>query len=103
MQETLKLIASKILPHGDQVVVTEHTDEFGNLHLTLITHPDDIGLAIGKGGKTVNAMRELLKIQAVQQGIRLFLDVRSSEEDAEPTTESAPATANNNEPSEQTN
>lgn len=80
MRELLEYLAQNILPHGDEVEVTKATADDDTVKLTLTTHPDDTGLAIGKGGKTAHALREVIKIKAMQEGKRVYLDIRSSDE-----------------------
>ncbi|MCA9391840.1 KH domain-containing protein [candidate division WWE3 bacterium] len=80
MKELIEFVAKKFVSHPEDVVVTEETDDEGNARITLITNPDDVGMAIGKGGKTAHALRELLKVKATGTGQRVFLDIRSSEE-----------------------
>lgn len=80
MKELLEHIASRILPHPEDFRVEESVDDQGNVRLTLTTHPDDTGLAIGKEGRTARALRELLKIKAIQNHQRIFLDIRSDGE-----------------------
>lgn len=77
MRELLKYLAQNILPHGDAVEVSESAIDENTIKLTLITHPDDTGLAIGKGGHVAHALRELVKIKAMQEGKRVYLDIRS--------------------------
>lgn len=78
MKELLTHIAKKILPHPDDVQVIEEVREDGSIHLTLITNDEDTGLAIGKGGKTAHALRELLKIKAIQDNTKIYVDIKSS-------------------------
>ena len=80
MKELLTFLAQHILPHGDSVEIIEEQDETGSFVYTLYTHPDDTGIAIGKNGKTVHALREILKVQAMQKGIRVNLTIKSSDE-----------------------
>lgn len=80
MKELLEYIAKKILSHPDDIRIDEQTDENGNVNITLITHPDDIGLAIGKGGRTAHSLRELLKIKAMQMRVRVFLTIKTPDE-----------------------
>jgi predicted RNA-binding protein YlqC (UPF0109 family) len=79
MQELLEFVAKKILNHPDDVVVMEENDERG-LRVTLIVHPEDVGLAIGKAGKTANALRELLKVKVTGSGNRVMLDIKSKDD-----------------------
>lgn len=80
MKELLEYITKRILPHPDDIKIEEKVDENGNVYLTLITHPDDTGLAIGKGGKTAHSLRELLKIKAMNSGVHVYLSVKSRDE-----------------------
>lgn len=80
MKELLQYLVSKILPHGDQAEIQEKIEDGGTVRLTLITHPEDIGLAIGKEGKTAKALREILKIRAIQNNQRVYLEIKSSDE-----------------------
>ncbi len=79
MTELLEYITKRILRHPEAVKVEEEVD--GNtVRVTLYTHPDDIGLAIGKNGKTANALRELLKVKAINSKQRIFLDIKTAQE-----------------------
>ncbi|NTV31161.1 KH domain-containing protein [candidate division WWE3 bacterium] len=80
MKELLQYLVIKILPHGNDAKIEESIEDNGTVRFTLITHPEDIGLAIGKEGRTAKALREMLKIQAIQQNKRVYLDIKSSEE-----------------------
>ncbi len=79
MTELLEYITKRILRHPDDIKVEEETDG-DTVRVTLYTHPDDIGLAIGKNGKTANALRELLKVKAINSNQRIFLDIKTVEE-----------------------
>ena len=92
MKELLEHLAQRILPHGDIAEVREEVEQ-GTVRLTLITHPEDIGLAIGKNGKTAKALREILKIKAIQDNQRVYLDIHSSDEESHPMPEHATPTA----------
>ena len=81
MKDLIEFVAKKIVRNPDAVSVTEEVDEEGNARITLLTHPDDVGMAIGKGGKTAHALRELLKVKATGSGQRVFLDIRSTTEE----------------------
>lgn len=83
MKELLEYLAKNILTHPDDIQIEEEILDDGAIRLTLITHPEDTGLAIGKSGKTVRALREILKIKAIQTNEKIFLEVRSSEENPE--------------------
>lgn len=79
MKSLLEFIAKSILDHSEDVEVIEETTEDGALRLTLKVNKDDVGKAIGKEGKVANAMRNLLKVIAVKEGKRVYLDIREKE------------------------
>ncbi len=76
MTEIIEFIAKKILPHPDNISVNEQIEGENDLRITLFVDPEDIGLAIGKAGKTANAIREILKIKATGTGQRIFFDIK---------------------------
>jgi len=80
MKELLEYLAKHILPHPEAVQVLQKETDDGGVHLTLVTHPDDTGLAIGKNGKTAHALRELIKTKAMLANKRVYLDIRSQDE-----------------------
>ncbi|NCS32486.1 KH domain-containing protein [bacterium] len=80
MKALLSHLAKQILPHPDDIVIVEDKDQDNNIELSMYTHPEDTGLAIGKGGKTVHALRELLKVKAMQTGERINLVIKSTDE-----------------------
>lgn len=79
MKSLLEFIAKSILDHSEDVEVIEETTEDGAIRLTLKVNKDDVGKAIGKEGKVANAMRNLLKVIAVKEGKRVYLDIREKE------------------------
>ncbi len=36
---------------------------------------DEVGLVIGKGGKTINALKNILKIRAIKENVRVDIQV----------------------------
>ena len=76
MKELVEFIARSIVDHPDEVEVEVEEDEEGSrtiLHLYVAD--DDMGKVIGKQGRIANAMRDLLKVAAVQRGVRASLDI----------------------------
>jgi len=66
MEDVLQLIISAIVSHPDEVSITRDTVDSA-ITFTVTTVPDDIGKIIGKDGRTIKAIRTLLKIIAEQQ------------------------------------
>ncbi|MCG2691820.1 KH domain-containing protein [Microgenomates group bacterium] len=71
MLNLTKYLVSNLVDHPEAVSVTEDIDE-SNIHLiSITTDPLDMGKVIGKGGKIINAIRELVKVKAIKQGFRV--------------------------------
>ncbi len=74
MKELLAHIVSGILGHDD-FEITETSGENGFTSLTVLAKAENIGLIIGKSGKTINAIRNILKVKATLLRIGFTLDV----------------------------
>ncbi len=76
MKELVEFIARSIVDHPDEVEIeVEEDEESGRTIFHLYVADDDMGKVIGKQGRIANAMRDLLKVAAVQQGVRASLDI----------------------------
>ncbi len=77
MKETLEYILTAIIDNKE-ITVTESEDE-GSIILTIHAPQDEIGRIIGKGGKVINAMKQLVKIQAIRENKRVEINVEESD------------------------
>ena len=76
MKGLVEFIARSIVDNPDEVEVeVEENEENGHTILHLYVADDDMGKVIGKQGRIANAMRDLLKVAAVQRGVRASLDI----------------------------
>ena len=76
MRELVEFIARSIVDHPDEVEVeVEEDEETDRVILHLYVADDDMGKVIGKQGRIANAMRDLVKVAATQQGVRVSLDI----------------------------
>lgn len=73
MKELVEYIAKSIVDNPDEVTVTEGYGD--GVVLTLHVAPDDMGKVIGKQGRIASAIRALLKVAAIKQGIRVTLNI----------------------------
>jgi len=62
--------------------ITE-TDEDGRILFTIVTKPDTAGLIIGKQGKTIKAIRSVLKIKATLDKKMVNISVEEEGENKE--------------------
>ena len=74
MKDLVEYIAKALADDPSQVHVSEIEGET-SLILELRVGPEDMGRIIGKGGRTANAMRTLVRALAAKQGKRVTLEI----------------------------
>ncbi len=77
MKDLLEYILKNIVDN-DKITVREDEEEDGNVILTITAPQDEIGRIIGKGGKVINAMKQLVKIQAIKENKRIEINVEEA-------------------------
>lgn len=77
MKNLLEFIVKGIAPDA-KFTVDEETDA-DNVGLTLTIDPASTGIIIGKGGRTIKAIRSLLRIRATLEKKTFFLVVNPNE------------------------
>ncbi len=75
MQELLEYLARALVDDPDAVRVESFDEDDGSVVLELSVGEDDYGQVIGRGGRTANALRTVLKAAAVKEGRRVFVDI----------------------------
>ncbi|WP_354701915.1 hypothetical protein DSM112329_02256 [Paraconexibacter sp. AEG42_29] len=75
MQELLEHLARQLVEDPEQVAVERFDEEDGTVVLELSVGADDYGRVIGRGGRTANALRTVLKASAVPQQRRVLVDI----------------------------
>ena len=76
MKDTLLYIVSKIVEHYDEVSVEEKRENDKTIFV-LHVHPDDMGKIIGKKGRIITAIRDLIKLAGAKN--QMSVDVLISE------------------------
>jgi len=70
MKTALSYILSSIVDSSDKISITEESD--GELITFKVTvDKDDMGKVIGKNGKVIRAIRNVLKISAIKQNKKI--------------------------------
>lgn len=75
MKELLEYLARQLVDEPDAVEVEEFEEDDGTLVLELSVGEDDYGQIIGRSGRTVNALRSVLKAAGAREHRRVLLDV----------------------------
>lgn len=74
MKETLHFIVSSIVDNPDAVAVEER-EEDGILNLIVTVAKDDMGKVIGKEGKVIRGIRNIMKIKAMKHNVRINISL----------------------------
>ncbi len=75
----LYCIVSHLVIHTAAIQILEKQDELGTV-LTLRIDPTDMGSLIGKGGKTIDSIRVVLRVFGAKKWIRLNLRIMEDDD-----------------------
>ena len=75
MQELLTYMLNNIV--DGPVEVTEENSE-GFIVYKVSVPQDQVGMVIGKGGKTINALKNILKIRAIKEDVRVDIQIQEA-------------------------
>jgi uncharacterized protein len=75
VEEFLAYLARSLVDRPEDVSVESFEEEDGTLVLELEVAEDDAGKVIGRGGRTVAALRTVMKAASVRHGRRVLVDV----------------------------
>lgn len=74
MKDLIEYIVKQLVTKPEAVTVEEdRQDSVVNLLLTV--DPEDMGIVIGKAGQTIKAIRRLLGVKAMEENVRVNLQV----------------------------
>jgi predicted RNA-binding protein YlqC (UPF0109 family) len=75
MESLLAYLARALVDDPEQVSVDSFEEEDGTIVLELRVAEEDTGKVIGRGGRTVSALRTVVKAASVKQNRRVLVDV----------------------------
>ena len=75
MRDLLVYLARSLVDNPDSVKVEEFEEDDGTLVLELSVAEDDYGQVIGRGGRTAQALRTVIKAAAVKDNRRVLVDI----------------------------
>jgi predicted RNA-binding protein YlqC (UPF0109 family) len=73
-KDFLSFIINSLVANNLDVIIEQREDELGTL-LTLKVNTQDMGTIIGKEGKTINAIRTVLRVYGSKMDARVNLKV----------------------------
>lgn len=77
MKDTLIYLLTSIVDHPDDIVVDEDQSE-DKTTLTIHANTEDMGKIIGKSGRIIRSLRDIIKLMAAKQGV--YVDVVIAED-----------------------
>ena len=75
MRELLVYLAQQLVDEPAKVEVEQFEEDDGTLVLELSVDDDDYGKVIGRGGRTAQALRTIIKAAAVKDNRRVLVDI----------------------------
>ena len=75
MRELLVYLVRSLVDHPDAVQVEAFDEDDGTIVLELSVDDDDYGQVIGRGGRTAQALRTVVKAAAVKDNRRVLIDI----------------------------
>ena len=75
MRELLVYLAQLLVDEPAKVEVEQFEADDGTLVLELSVADDDYGKVIGRGGRTAQALRSIIKAAAVKDNRRVLVDI----------------------------
>jgi predicted RNA-binding protein YlqC (UPF0109 family) len=86
MKEFIEYLLKEFVSKPEEIVVTETVDPettFKNYQIKVAQ--EDIGLVIGKEGRTIKSLRNLTRAKAIKDGVRMNLELIEVDRPAETT------------------
>lgn len=74
MKEFLEYLVKSIVDVPDGVSVSEE-NQMGNIILSIKVDPTDMGKVIGKEGRIIRSIRDLVKVLAVKENVRVTVNL----------------------------
>ena len=75
MRELLVYLTRQLVDEPEKVTVEEFEEDDGTIVLELSVGDDDYGQVIGRGGRTAQALRTVIKAAAVKDNRRVLVDI----------------------------
>lgn len=74
MKKILEYIVSSIVENTESINI-EESEEEGTIIFTIQVDPNELGKVIGKEGKVIRAIRNIMKIAAMKENKRIHITI----------------------------
>ena len=75
MNDLVEFLARALVDDPDAVSVESFEEDDGTVVYEVTVAEDDVGKVIGRSGRTVNALRAVVRAAAVRDGRRVLVDI----------------------------
>ena len=75
MKDLVEYLTKALVDRPGDVTVEEFEEDDGTIVFELTVADDDVGKVIGRNGRTVNALRTVIRASAVRHNRRVLVDV----------------------------
>jgi len=75
MDKILNYIVTSIVEKPEEVKITSDEQEDGVINLGIEVADEDMGSIIGKNGKVIKAIRNIIKIPSIKQNKRVYVSL----------------------------
>jgi predicted RNA-binding protein YlqC (UPF0109 family) len=75
VEDLLEYLVRSLVDEPDKVRVEGFEEDDGTVVLELHVSDDDVGKVIGRGGRTIEAVRTVMRASATREGTRVLVDV----------------------------
>ena len=75
MEELLEFLTRALVSEPERVSVEGFDEDDGTLVLEVQVADGDVGQVIGRGGRTINALRTVMRAASVREDRRVVVDV----------------------------
>jgi uncharacterized protein len=75
VNDLVEFLARALVDDPDAVTVESFEEDDGTVIYEITVAEDDVGKVIGRSGRTVNAVRAVVRAAAVRDGRRVLVDI----------------------------
>ena len=75
MRDLVEYLTRALVDRPDDVSVEEFEEDDGTIVFEVEVADDDVGKVIGRNGRTINALRTVIRASAVRHNRRVLVDV----------------------------